>query len=117
LTPLIDLGASASLRLQLGRRNVQSSQAVNLTQDRVITRNTIAPGYIVTRMAILPDSSGHEHETEWFKNIYLKFGRILLGRAGKPDDVAGPVFFLCSDDSRYVTGQVLLVDGGVSATF
>ena len=44
-------------------------------------------------------------------------GRILLGRAGKPEDVAGPALFLCSEDSRYVTGQVLMVDGGVSATF
>ena len=52
-----------------------------------------------------------------FKDIYFKYRRILLGRAGKPDDVAGPVFFLCSDDAAYVTGQILLVDGGVSATF
>ena len=36
---------------------------------------------------------------------------VLVGRAGKPEDVAGPAFFLCSEDSRYVTGQVLLVDG------
>ena len=84
---------------------------------RGITANAIAPGFIDTRMALLPDGSGHEHDTDWFKDIYLKYGRILLGRAGKPDDIAGPAFFLCSDDSRYVTGQVLLVDGGVSATF
>ena len=84
---------------------------------RGITANAIAPGFIDTRMALLPDGAGHEHETDWFKDIYLKYGRILLGRAGKPDDIAGPAFFLCSEDSRYVTGQVLLVDGGVSATF
>ena len=84
---------------------------------RGINVNAIAPGFIDTRMALLPDGGGHEHETDWFKDIYLKYGRILLGRAGRPDDVAGPAFFLCSEDSRYVTGQVLLVDGGVSATF
>lgn len=84
---------------------------------RGITVNAIAPGFIDTRMALLPDGSGHEHDTAWFKDIYLKHGRILLGRAGSPADIAGPVFFLCSDDARYITGQVLLVDGGVSATF
>ena len=82
-----------------------------------ITVNALAPGFIDTRMALLPDGSGHEHDTEWFREIYLKHGRILLGRAGKPEDVAGPAYFLCSDDARYITGQVLLVDGGVSATF
>lgn len=83
---------------------------------RGINVNAIAPGFIDTRMAIRSDG-GHEHESDWFKDIYLKYGRILLGRAGRPDDIAGPAFFLCSEDSRYVTGQVLLVDGGVSATF
>ena len=82
-----------------------------------ITVNAIAPGFIDTAMAQLPDGSGHEHDTAWFKDIYLKYGRILLGRAGKPEDVAGPALFFCSEDSRYVTGQVLMVDGGVSATF
>ena len=46
-----------------------------------------------------------------------KHGRLPLGRAGQPADIAGPAFFLCSDDARYVTGQILLVDGGVSASF
>jgi NAD(P)-dependent dehydrogenase (short-subunit alcohol dehydrogenase family) len=82
-----------------------------------ITVNAVAPGFINTRMAELPDGTGHEHDTDWFREIYLRYGRILLGRAGTPDDIAGPAFFLCSDDARYVTGQILLVDGGVSATF
>ncbi|MCP4381524.1 MAG: SDR family oxidoreductase [Hyphomicrobiales bacterium] len=82
-----------------------------------ITVNAIAPGFIDTRMAHLPDGSGHEHQTDWFQDIYMKYGRILLGRPGNPDDIAGPAYFFCSDDARYVTGQVLLVDGGVSATF
>lgn len=82
-----------------------------------ITVNAIAPGFIDTRMAQLPDGSGHEHETDWFKSVYLAHKRLPLGRAGLPEDIAGPAFFLCSDDSAYVTGQILLVDGGVSATF
>jgi NAD(P)-dependent dehydrogenase (short-subunit alcohol dehydrogenase family) len=83
---------------------------------RGIAVNAIAPGFIDTRMAVLPDGT-HEHASGWFRDIYLKHGRILLGRAGRPEDVAGPAYFLCSEDARYVTGQVLLVDGGVSATF
>jgi NAD(P)-dependent dehydrogenase (short-subunit alcohol dehydrogenase family) len=84
---------------------------------RGILVNAIAPGFIDTRMALLPDGTGHEHETDWFKDIYLKYGRIPVGRAGTPADIAGPALFLCSEDCRYVTGQILLVDGGVSATF
>ena len=82
-----------------------------------INVNAIAPGFIDTDMAQLPDGSGHEHETEEFLDIYLKYGRILLRRVGQPKDIAGPVSFLCSKDADYITGQVILVDGGVSATF
>jgi len=85
--------------------------------DRGITVNAIAPGFIDTRMALRPDGSGHEHDSAWFRTVYLAQGKLPLGRAGQPEDIAGPAFFLCGDDSAYVTGQVLLVDGGVSATF
>jgi NAD(P)-dependent dehydrogenase (short-subunit alcohol dehydrogenase family) len=81
-----------------------------------ITVNAIAPGFIDTRMAVTRDG-GHEHQTLHFKTVYLKYGKIPLGRAGVPDDIAGPAFFLCSDDARYVTGQILTVDGGVTMTF
>jgi NAD(P)-dependent dehydrogenase (short-subunit alcohol dehydrogenase family) len=96
--------------------NMTRCLACDLAPDG-ITVNAICPGFIDTRMALLPDGSGHEHETDWFQDIYVKYRRIPLARAGLPEDVAGPAYFLCSDDSAYVTGQVLLVDGGVSATF
>jgi NAD(P)-dependent dehydrogenase (short-subunit alcohol dehydrogenase family) len=81
-----------------------------------ITVNAIAPGFIDTRMAVTRDGT-HEHATELFRTVYLKYEKIPLGRAGLPDDIAGPAFFLCCDDARYVTGQVLVVDGGVTMTF
>ena len=83
---------------------------------RGITVNAIAPGFIDTRMALAPDGS-HEHETEYFKTVYLGYRKIPLGRAGEPDDLAGPAAFLVSPDAAYVTGQILAVDGGVTATF
>lgn len=99
-----------------GLVNMTRCLACDLAPD-AINVNAICPGFIDTRMAILPDGTGHEHDTGWFKDIYIKYSRIPQARAGKPEDIAGPAFFLCSDDSAYVTGQLLLVDGGVSATF
>jgi NAD(P)-dependent dehydrogenase (short-subunit alcohol dehydrogenase family) len=80
-----------------------------------INVNAIAPGFISTRMSVTPEGE-IEHETEWFKYIYIKHRRLALARGGKPEDIAGPAFFLCSDDSRYVTGHILAVDGGMMST-
>jgi NAD(P)-dependent dehydrogenase (short-subunit alcohol dehydrogenase family) len=66
--------------------------------------NSVSPGYIATRLtrAVVDDD-------------YLRARverRIPLARIGRPDDVAGVVAFLCSDDAAYLTGQDLIVDGG-----
>ena len=96
--------------------NMTRALAVDLAAHGILV-NCICPGFVDTRMALLPDGSGHEHDTDWFKDIYIKYGRIPLRRAAQPDDIAAATLFFCGDDCRYVTGQYLLVDGGVSSTF
>ena len=136
MLPLIRKGEAAGRRILniasiQGVRGARDSLAygtakgaiVNFTRalacdlaDEGILVNALAPGFIDTPMAALPDGS-HEHDAAWFRTIYVAHGRIPLRRGGSPEDIAGPAFFLCSDDARYVTGQVLLADGGLSATF
>ena len=73
--------------------------------SRKIRVNSIAPGYLETDMT-------HRLSTTQRKQIV---GRTPLGRLGVPEDVTGPVLFLLSDDSAFITGQVLVADGGISA--
>ncbi len=89
--------------------------ACDLASDGIRV-NSISPGFIDTRMAVLPDG-GHEHQTDYFKTVYLKHRKIPLGRPALPEELAGPVAFLLSDAAGYVTGTNLPVDGGVTATF
>lgn len=92
------------------------SLAIDMADDRILV-NCVCPGFVETRMALLPDSSGHEHETEWFREVYIKHKRLPIGRVAQPDDIAAAIAFFCGPDARYVTGQSLLVDGGLTATF
>jgi NAD(P)-dependent dehydrogenase (short-subunit alcohol dehydrogenase family) len=71
-----------------------------------ITVNCLAPGWFRTAQ-----NKVMYEDTEWVE--YLN-ERIPLKRPGKPDDLDGAVVFLASEASRYVTGQTLLVDGGIS---
>jgi NAD(P)-dependent dehydrogenase (short-subunit alcohol dehydrogenase family) len=95
--------------------NFTRALAADLAPHGIVV-NALAPGFVNTPMSIQPDGS-HEYDADWFRDIYVKYGRILLRRYAEPEDMAGPAFFLCSDDARYVTGQILMVDGGASATF
>jgi len=67
---------------------------------------SLAPGWFRTEQ----NKVLYENQ-EWLE--YLK-DRIPLRRPGKPDDLDGAVVFLASEESRYITGQTLLVDGGIS---
>lgn len=71
--------------------------------SRNITVNTVAPGWVETDMTRSMDDG--------VKEALLK--AIPLGRAGTPDDIAGCVAFLCSDDASYITGHTLHVNGGL----
>jgi 3-oxoacyl-[acyl-carrier protein] reductase len=97
---------------QAGQANYSASKAglIGLTMaiarevgSRNITSNAVAPGFIETAMtAALPDE---------IKQSGLKM--IPLGRIGTPEDVAGAVRFLASDEASYITGHVLNINGGM----
>jgi len=73
-----------------------------------VTSNVISLGIVTTEMT-------HTISTdEKLKEIYTR--RILLGRYAEPEDVSPAFVFLASDDSRYITGQLLCVDGGYGLT-
>jgi 3-oxoacyl-[acyl-carrier protein] reductase len=83
------IGFTKALARELGSRNVRA--------------NVVAPGYVKSRLTdVLPD----EATATMLENT-------PLGRLGDPEDVAGAVRFLCSEDAAFITGAVLLVDGGL----
>ncbi len=83
------IGFTKSLARELGSRNVRA--------------NVVAPGYVRTQLTdVLPE----EATAAMLQNT-------PLGRLGDPEDVAGAVRFLCSGEASFVTGEVLLVDGGL----
>jgi 3-oxoacyl-[acyl-carrier protein] reductase len=71
--------------------------------SRGILVNAVAPGFIETRMTDRMPEKARE----------AMLGQIPLGRLGRPEDVAPAVLFLCLPEVSYITGQVLVVDGGV----
>ncbi|WP_280750327.1 MULTISPECIES: 3-oxoacyl-[acyl-carrier-protein] reductase [unclassified Parabacteroides] len=84
------IGLAKSIAKELGSRGIRA--------------NAIAPGFIITEMT---DVLSDEVKAEWAKQIPLR-------RGGTPEDVANVATFLASDMSSYVTGQVILVDGGMN---
>ena len=90
------------------------SLAVELAPYNVAV-NAVAPGFMQTPMAVI--NGVEESATEDFKNWYVGKRHIPMARTGYPEDVSGTVVFLASDYCRYMTGNVLVVDGGLTSTF
>ena len=83
------IGFTKSLARELGSRNIRA--------------NVVAPGYVKTQLTgVLPEEA-----------TQAMLQSTPLGRFGEPEDVAGAVRFLCSDEAAFITGGVLLVDGGL----
>jgi len=83
------IGFTKSLARELGSRGVRA--------------NVVAPGYVNTRLTdVLPEDAQQ-----------AMLANTPLGRLGEPEDIAGAVRFLCSDEAAFITGEVLLVDGGL----
>ena len=109
---IVNIASVVGLRGNPGQTNYSASKAgiIGFTKalarelgSRGVRANVVAPGYVHSR---LTDEISEEMRALMLQNT-------PLGRLGEPEDIAGAVRFLCSDAAAYITGEVLLVDGGL----
>jgi 3-oxoacyl-[acyl-carrier protein] reductase len=109
---IVNLSSIVALRGNWGQTNYAASKAgiVGFTKSlarelgsRGVRANVVAPGYVRTRLTeVIPED---------VRDVMLQ--NTPLGRLGEPVDVAAAVRFLCSDEASFITGEVVLVDGGL----
>ena len=109
---IVNVSSIVGLRGNMGQTNYAASKAgiIGFTKSlarelgsRSVRANVVAPGYIHTRLTdVLPEEARA-----------AMLANTPLGKLGDPEDIAGAVRFLCSDEASFITGEVLLVDGGL----
>jgi NAD(P)-dependent dehydrogenase (short-subunit alcohol dehydrogenase family) len=107
---------------QCGAYNAAKGGMIALTKSLAvelapynIAVNAVAPGFMQTPMSVI--NGVQESATPDFKKWYVEKRHIPMARTGYPEDVSGTVVFLASDYCRYMTGNLLVVDGGLTSTF
>ncbi|MBD3232447.1 MAG: SDR family oxidoreductase, partial [candidate division Zixibacteria bacterium] len=108
---IVNISSMVAIAGNVGQANYCASKAgiIGLTKSNArelgpkgITVNAVAPGFIITEMTdTLPEAN---------KEAYLK--NMSIKRPGTPEDVANAVIFFASEETSFITGQVLIVDGG-----
>jgi len=109
---IVNVSSVVGVHGNVGQANYAASKAgiIGFTKSlarelgsRTVRANVVAPGYVKTRLTeVLPDEA-----------TGAMLANTPLGRLGEPEDVAGAVRFLASDAAAFITGEVLLVDGGL----
>jgi 3-oxoacyl-[acyl-carrier protein] reductase len=111
------LSEAGSLAYDVSKAGVEAATrtaAIELAASGVLV-NAIAPGFVATRMSIVNGVS--ELESDWFRTGYVRDGRLPIGRAADPAEIADVAVWLASGSNTYITGQVITADGGLSARF